>query len=104
MSNVAELTVPGRRRFEQQSIAGLVAVRVVERLEVVDVEQRDGQRLTGSPRSRQLAGELLIPAAAVASPVSGSVREGGRIGALEKRTEPSELSRAVNRDARERGL
>jgi hypothetical protein len=32
-----------------------------------------------------------------------SVRE-GRIGALEKRTEPSEISRALNRDARERGL
>jgi hypothetical protein len=68
MSNVAELAVPGRCRFQQQSIAGLVAVRVVERLEVVDVEQRDGQRLTGSPRSRQLAGELLIPAAAVGQP------------------------------------
>jgi hypothetical protein len=33
-----------------------------------------------------------------------SVREGGRLGALEKRTEPSEISRALNRDARERGL
>jgi hypothetical protein len=33
-----------------------------------------------------------------------SVREEGRIGALEKRTEPSEISRALNRDARERGL
>jgi hypothetical protein len=33
-----------------------------------------------------------------------SVREGGRIGALEKRTEPSEISRALNRDARERGV
>jgi hypothetical protein len=33
-----------------------------------------------------------------------SVREGERIGALEKRTEPSEISRALNRDARERGL
>jgi hypothetical protein len=33
-----------------------------------------------------------------------SVREGGRIGALEKRTEPSEISRALSRDARERGL
>jgi hypothetical protein len=33
-----------------------------------------------------------------------SVREGGRIGALEKRTEPSEISRALNRDVRERGL
>jgi len=33
-----------------------------------------------------------------------SLREGGRIGALEKRTEPSEISRALNRDARERGL
>ena len=33
-----------------------------------------------------------------------SVREEGRIGALEKRTEPSEMSRALNRDARERGL
>jgi hypothetical protein len=31
-----------------------------------------------------------------------SVREGGRIGALEKRTQPSEISR--NRDARERGV
>jgi hypothetical protein len=33
-----------------------------------------------------------------------SVREGDRIGALEKRTEPSEISRALDRDARERGL
>ena len=33
-----------------------------------------------------------------------SIREGGRIGALEKRTELSEISRALNRDARERGL
>jgi hypothetical protein len=33
-----------------------------------------------------------------------SVREAGRIGALEKSTEPSEMSRALNRDARERGL
>jgi hypothetical protein len=33
-----------------------------------------------------------------------SVREDGRIGALEKKTEPSEISRALNRDARERGL
>jgi hypothetical protein len=33
-----------------------------------------------------------------------SVREGERIEALEKRTEPSEISRALNRDARERGL
>jgi hypothetical protein len=33
-----------------------------------------------------------------------SVREGGRIGALEKRAEPSEISRALNRDARERGV
>jgi hypothetical protein len=33
-----------------------------------------------------------------------SVRESGRIGALEKRTEPSEISRAVSRDARERGI
>jgi hypothetical protein len=34
----------------------------------------------------------------------GSVREAERIGALEKRTEPSEISRALNQDARERGL
>jgi hypothetical protein len=33
-----------------------------------------------------------------------SVREGGRIDALEKRTEPSQISRALSRDARERGL
>ena len=33
-----------------------------------------------------------------------SVRERGRIGALEKQTEPSEISRALSRDARERGL
>jgi hypothetical protein len=33
-----------------------------------------------------------------------SVREGGGIGALEKRSEPSEISRALSRDARERGL
>jgi len=33
-----------------------------------------------------------------------SLREEGRIGALEKRTEPSEISRALSRDARERGL
>jgi vacuolar-type H+-ATPase subunit I/STV1 len=33
-----------------------------------------------------------------------SVREAERIGALEKKTEPSEMSRALDRDARERGL
>jgi len=33
-----------------------------------------------------------------------SVREGGRIDALEKRTEPSEMTRSLSRDARERGL
>ena len=33
-----------------------------------------------------------------------SVREGGRIDALEKRSEPAEISRALSRDARERGL
>jgi hypothetical protein len=33
-----------------------------------------------------------------------SVREGERIGALEKRTEPEEISRALSRDARERGI
>ncbi len=33
-----------------------------------------------------------------------SVREQGRIGALEKQTEPSEISRSLSRDARERGL
>jgi hypothetical protein len=33
-----------------------------------------------------------------------SVRESGRIDALEKRSEPSEISRALSRDARERGL
>ena len=33
-----------------------------------------------------------------------SVREGGRIDALEKRSEPSEISQALSRDARERGL
>ncbi len=33
-----------------------------------------------------------------------SLREEGRIGALEKRTDPSEISRALSRDARERGL
>jgi hypothetical protein len=33
-----------------------------------------------------------------------SLREGGRIGALEKRTEPEEISRALSRDARERGI
>ena len=33
-----------------------------------------------------------------------SVREAERIGALEKRTQPSEISRALKRDARERGL
>ena len=33
-----------------------------------------------------------------------SVREGGRIDALEKRSEPAEISRALSRDARESGL
>jgi hypothetical protein len=33
-----------------------------------------------------------------------SVREAERIGALEKRTEPSEISRALSKEARERGL
>jgi hypothetical protein len=33
-----------------------------------------------------------------------SVREGGLIEALEKKSEPAELSRAISRDARDRGL
>jgi hypothetical protein len=33
-----------------------------------------------------------------------SVREDGRITALEKRSEPAEILRALSRDARERGL
>jgi predicted NBD/HSP70 family sugar kinase len=33
-----------------------------------------------------------------------SVREGGRIAALEKRSEPAEISRALSRDARDRGI
>jgi hypothetical protein len=33
-----------------------------------------------------------------------SVRDHERIAALEKRTEPAEISRALSRDARERGL
>jgi hypothetical protein len=33
-----------------------------------------------------------------------SVREGGRIEALEKRSEPAEISRSLSRDARERGI
>jgi hypothetical protein len=33
-----------------------------------------------------------------------AVREGGRVGALEKRTDPAEISRALSRDARERGI
>jgi hypothetical protein len=33
-----------------------------------------------------------------------SVREGGRIDTLEKRTAPSEISRALSRNAREHGL
>jgi hypothetical protein len=33
-----------------------------------------------------------------------SVRQGGRIGALEKRSEPAEISRALSRDARKRGI
>lgn len=33
-----------------------------------------------------------------------SVREGGRIAALEKRSEPAEIPRALRRDARERGI
>jgi hypothetical protein len=33
-----------------------------------------------------------------------SVRESGRIDALEKKSEPAEISRALSRDARERGI
>jgi hypothetical protein len=33
-----------------------------------------------------------------------SIRQGARIDALEKRSEPAEISRALSRDARERGL
>ena len=33
-----------------------------------------------------------------------SVREGGRIAALEKMSDPGEISRALSRDARERGI
>ena len=50
----------------QALVAGLVAVRVVDRLEVVDVEEDEGQRHAGAAHALQLAGDVLVEGAVVA--------------------------------------
>ena len=47
-------------------VAGLVAVRVVERLEIVEIDQHQGQRQARAPGVLQLAREVLVKHAMVA--------------------------------------
>ena len=63
-----------RPRRGQQPVAGLVAVLVVEGLEVVEVEQRQAQRAAVAAGTRELALEVLVPHAPVREP-------GQRVGA-----------------------
>ena len=50
----------------QALVAGLVAVRVVDRLEVVDVDDHERQRHAGAGHDLQLAGHVLLEGAVVA--------------------------------------
>jgi hypothetical protein len=52
----------------QALVAGLVALGVVRRLELVDVEEREGERLAGAPDALELAREVLLERAVVAQP------------------------------------
>ena len=78
-------------------VAGLVALRVVERLEVVEVDQRQGQRQAGAPGVLQLAREVLMKDAVVAQ-----ARERVRAGHLGQARRPRRRARrrAAGRSAR----
>ena len=63
-----ELGDPGGRALLEQPVAGLVAALVVVVLEEVEVEHRDAERIALRAGARQLARQLLLPAAAVEQP------------------------------------
>ena len=78
-------------------VAGLVAVRVVGELEVVDVEQRERERLAGAPDAPELTGEVLLEGAVVAQAGErvghrdlGQARDLGRARRRQARAQPQE--------------
>src|SRR6185295_8933096 len=64
----AQATLPRARHLGQQPVAGGMAVGVVERLEVVEVEHRERDRVALALGTLELARELLVERAPVADP------------------------------------
>src|SRR4051812_20150947 len=71
------------RQFLQHRIAGGVAERVVDRLEVVDIEKADGERLAQPLRARALARQRIEHEAAVVA-AGQLVADGELLDALER--------------------
>jgi hypothetical protein len=65
---LAELALPGRGGLFEQPVSCLVAVPVVERLEMVDVDQGDARRPSGAGGPGQLPRQLGVPAPPVGHP------------------------------------
>ena len=86
---LAELVAPGRTDLDQEAVAGLVAVRVVVALEVVEVEERDRGPASRGGGCVQRLRQLLVPG----SPV-GEAGEGiGERRSLEPLDEVASLDR-----------
>ncbi len=71
----AEIGGDGRRRAAQESVADRVAARVVDPLEVVEVDDGEGKRLAVADRHRPLPLHLLLECPVIAEPGQG-VSEG----------------------------
>src|SRR5450756_496119 len=85
----AQLGADGGDKVPQQYVAGDMAVGVVVGLEVVHVDQGDGERVAGAPGASQLAVNLLVPAATVCGPGEGvgaclGGEQGDKIGPVDR--------------------
>ena len=81
---VADRRRRSRRRPREDLVADRVAVRVVERLELVDVDHQDADRVVGAPAARQQPAEL-VEVAPVRQPGQGVGRGLGLGGAMRVR-------------------
>src|SRR5450756_727978 len=85
----AQLGADGGDKVFQEYVTGGMAVGVVVGLEVVNVDDDDGERGTGAVGASQLAVHLLVPAATIRSPGEGVParlrrEQGDHIGAVDR--------------------
>src|SRR5450759_4851721 len=85
----AQLGADGGDEVFQEYVTGDMAVGVVVGLEIVHVENRDGERIAGAAGVSQLAVHLLVPAAAICGPGEGvpsrlSGEQGDHVGPVDR--------------------